>query len=110
MNQKSVNLTLKLTDKNTKKIHAIVEKLISISSDEKAEESVKPFRDFVKGLADEVYKICEQQKLQLSDAESLEQNLLINILLSLAKEELNDISVDIHVSASKSEKVEEEQK
>lgn len=96
MSQKAVNLSLKLTDEKTKKIHGVVEKSIGLSSSEETEENVR-FADFIKGLTTEVYKVCEQQDLQVADSESLEQKLLISILLSLVKEELSDISIDIPV-------------
>jgi len=97
MNQKSVTLTLKLMEEKTKKIYGVIEKSVGLSSDEQVEENVRPFSTFIKSLANEINDVCEKQGLQLSDAESFEQQLLINILLSLTKEEMKDIAIDILV-------------
>jgi hypothetical protein len=111
MGPKTVTLALRLTDEKTKKIHCVIKKSIGLTTDEEAEENVRPFSDFINGLTSEVNKICEQQGLQLSDAESIEQKLLISILLSLAKEELNDFSIDIPVlETTKPKETKEEEK
>jgi len=109
--QKTVTLALRLKDEKTKKVHAVLEKSFGIVSGEEIEEDVKPFTCFIKGLISEVNRICEQQGLRICNADSLEQRLLINVLLSLAKEELKDFSFDISVlEIVKSEKTKEEKK
>lgn len=111
MSQKSVTLALKLTDEKTKKVHAVLEKSIGLTNNEEVEENAKPFSHYVKGLISEVNMICEEQGLQISDVESIEQNMLVTILLSLAKKELKDISIDIPViEVKKPEETREEEK
>lgn len=97
MNKTTVNLTFKLVDEQTQKVYGVLEKSAVLAIDGVIEENVRNLSDFVKSLIDEVYEFCEQKGLEISYPNQVEAKLAASLLLSLAHEGSNEISINVLV-------------
>ena len=97
MEQRTITLALKLIDEERKKIHGVIEKSINVTEDEEKEENIRPVSEFMEDIIKDVNDVCEKQGIRALDVESLYQELLIALLVSVAKEDTNEISIDVPV-------------
>lgn len=108
MRERTITLSLRLTDQEKKETYAVVERPIFVSSEEGSEGSIRTISDLIEDIIDAVNQACEKQSLTLLDKEALAQELPILLLVSLLKEDISELSHDVVVTSSEDEKPEGE--